>query len=401
MTRVSSSQVFSQALADLRLNQREIARLQDGVGSGLRIQKPSDDPAGASRALNLSEALERVEQYESNSRLADQRLALEDTTLESVQNLMQRIKELALAANSGAQTEQTRFAYRAELDERLDELVDLSNVRDVNGDYLFAGFQDQSEPFSLGATGVSYAGDQGAREVQISATRRIVTGDSGDQIFMRVPVGNGRFSVSADAVNTGSGVMSAGGVIDPGAFTSDAYSVRFTGPNTFDVVNDTLGATVLAAQTFTAGASIAFDGIETRINGQPATGDRFDIAPAGTQSLFDTVRDFIAAMGQSPADPAASAKLTQEMNHVIDSLDRGLDHVLEARASVGARQNAIESTETQHEDLRFELQSSLSQTQDLDMTEAISLLQQRLTALQAVQQSFVAISRLSLFDYLR
>jgi flagellar hook-associated protein 3 FlgL len=393
--------MYRQALVDIRQNQSEIARLQDGVGSGLRIQKPSDDPAGASRALNLREAIERVEQYQSNSNLVDQRLALEDSTLEGVQNLMQRVKELALAANSGTQTEQTRFAYRAELNERLDELIDLSNVRDVNGDYLFAGFQDQTEPFSLSAAGVSYGGDQGVREVQISATRGIASSDSGDQVFMRVPSGNGRFSVSADAANTGTGVMSAGSVADPGAFTSSAYSVRFTGPNTFDVVNDTLGTTVLAAQPFTAGANIAFDGIETSINGQPATGDRFDIAPAGTQSLFDTVQGFITAMSQTPASLAASAQLDQQMNHVIDSLDRGLDHVLETRTSVGARRNAIESIETQHENLRFELQSSLSQTQDLDMTEAISLLQRRITALEAVQQSFVAVSRLSLFDYLR
>ncbi|MFT5176124.1 MAG: flagellar hook-associated protein 3 FlgL [Gammaproteobacteria bacterium] len=401
MARVASSFAYRQALADLRINQREIARLQDSIGSGLRIQKPSDDPVGASRALNLSEALGRLDQYQSNSRLADQRLALEDTTLEAVQGLLQRVKELALAANSGAQTNETRLAYRAELNERLDELIDLSNVNDVNGDFLFSGFQAQTQPFQLGASGVSYAGDQGVRELQVSATRQIVAGDSGDHIFMLVPPGNGRFSVSVDGANTGNGVMSAGNVTDASGFTANAYSVRFTGPNTFDVVNDTLGSTVLAAQTFGDGASIAFDGLSVSIAGQPATGDRFDIAPGGVQSLFTTVQRFISAMDQAPVDPAAKAKLDQSMNHVLDSLDRGLDHVLEARASAGARRNAIESAEVQHEDLRFELQSSLSQTQDLDMTEAISLLQQRISALEAVQQTFVAVSRLSLFDYLR
>jgi flagellar hook-associated protein 3 FlgL len=359
--------VYSQALADMRLNQGEIARLQQGVGSGLRIQKPSDDPAGATRALNVIEVLDRVEQYQSNSRLADQQLALESTTLESVQILMQRIKELALGANSGTQTAESQFAYRAELSERLDELIDLANVRDINGDYLFAGFQGDTQPFVVGGAAINYTGDQGVRELQISASRQIASGDSGDRA----------------------------------AFTGNAYSVRFTGPNTFDVVNDTLGSTVLAGQSFSDDARIAFDGIETHIAGQPASGDRFDITPGGTQSLFATVQAFIAEMEQLPGSAAATAQRNQRMNHVIDSLDRGLEHILDTRASVGARRNAIESTESRHEDLRFELQSTLSQTRDLDMTEAISLLQQRITSLEAVQQSFVAISRLSLFNYLR
>ena len=54
MTRVSTSMAYQQALRDLQRNQAEVARLQAGVGSGLRIQKPSDDPAGASRALDIS-----------------------------------------------------------------------------------------------------------------------------------------------------------------------------------------------------------------------------------------------------------------------------------------------------------------------------------------------------------
>ena len=401
MARISSSMAYRQALADIRLNQREIARLQDSIGSGLRIQKPSDDPAGASRALDLNETLGRIEQYQSSSRRADQRLALEDSTLDGVQNLLQRVKELALAANSGAQTAETRHAYRAELEERFEELVDLANVRDSNGDYLFSGFQGDTKPFSVSASGVVYAGDQGVREMRISATREIVSGDNGDEVFMRVPRGNGKFNVSADAANSGDAVLASGSVIDIGAFTANDYSVRFTGPATFDVVNDTLGATVLSGQSYADGENITFDGINISVSGSPTTGDRFDIVSGGAQSIFTTVQQFISAMSQDPADASQQAKLNQEVNHIIDSFDRGLDHVLQIRASVGARRNAIDSIEVQHADLQFELKNSLSQTQDLDVAEAISLLQQRITTLEAVQQSFVAISRLSLFDYLR
>ncbi len=402
MARISSSMMYQQALADIRRNQTEIARLQAGVGSGRRILKPSDDPAGATRALDIGETLARLDQYQVNARLADQRLSVEDSTLEGVQNVLVRVKELALAANSGTQTRESRAAFRTELTQRLSELLDLANVRDANGDYLFGGFSGATQPFVRDGSGaVIYAGDQGVRELQLSSTRRVADGDSGDRVFMRVAAGNGRFSVSADAGNTGTGVLHAGSVSDPAADTGDAYSIRFTSASTFDVVNDTLGATVLAGQSFTEEAVIAFEGIATRIGGQPAAGDRFHLTPGGAKPLFETLRDFIATMNVDPVTGADAAKQHQAMNAVIDSLDRGLEHVLEVRTTIGARLSALDAVQVQNEDLGFELRSTLSEIQDLDMTQAIASLQQRITSLEAVQQSFVTLSRLSLFDYLR
>jgi len=401
MDRVSSSTVFLQAMAGLRRNQAEIARLQDAVSSGERIRRPSDDPAAASRALDLDSTLARIGQHRVNARLADQRLALEDSTLEGVQNLLIRVKELALAANSGTQSAHTRAAFGAEVAQRLEELLDLANVRDANGDYLFAGSRTDTRPFSMDGASVVYAGDQGARELEVSATRRVQAGDSGDQVFLRVPGGNGRFTVAADAGNAGTGVMAAGSVTDPGALTGDTYSVRFTAADSYEVVNDTQGVTVLAAQPFAEGAPIAFDGIQTAIRGTPQAGDRFEIAPAGASPVFDTLHAFAGAMAADPADPAARAQHEQALNGIIDSLDRALDHVLEVRAGVGARQSAVASIDERNADLELELAATRSQLRDVDMTDAVARLQQRIGALEAAQATFVAVSRLSLFDLLR
>jgi hypothetical protein len=49
----------------------------------------------------------------------------------------------------------------------------------------------------------------------------------------------------------------------------------------------------------------------------------------------------------------------------------------------------------------FELGSTLSQLEDLDATAAISTLQQRISALEAMQRTFVSVASLSLFDFLR
>ena len=92
MTRISTQQVYAQALKDLGRSQSEILKLQAQIGSGKRILSPADDPVATSRALDVKDALAQIDQYRKNSVLADQRLALEETALEGVTNLLVRVK---------------------------------------------------------------------------------------------------------------------------------------------------------------------------------------------------------------------------------------------------------------------------------------------------------------------
>jgi flagellar hook-associated protein 3 FlgL len=401
MTRVSNDTFYNRAFIDFRRSQLEIATLQTQIGSGKKLLQPSDDPAASAQVLNINETLARIDQYGRNATLANERLALEDSTLDGVTGLLTRLKELALGANSGTQSRETRRAFGSEVEQRLNELLDFANTRGANGDYLFAGFKAQTRPFERSAAGVVYNGDQGVRELQVSASRRVAAGDNGDEVFMRVPGGNGSFSVSAQGSNTGTGVMSPGSITDPTAFTHHSYSIRFTSDTTFDVVDDTLGATVAAAQTYTPGSGIRFDGIEVSIDGGPLSGDRFDIAPRPAQSMFDTVQRFVDAMAFNPAIPAEEAQQSQTMNDVIDSLDRAISHVLEVRTTVGARQNALESVEIEATNLDFELRRTRSELEDVDIEYAISRLQQQVNVLEVSQATFVRLADLSLFDFLR
>lgn len=400
MTRVTNNTFFDRAFRDFRGAQVDIAKFQAQIGSGKKLIRPSDDPSATAQVLNLNEALSRIDRYQRNATLANQRLALEDVTLASVGDLLIRAKEQALAANSGTQTHETRRAFGAEIAQRLDELIDLANVQDANGDYLFGGFQVETEPFSSTASGVVYNGSDGVRELQVSASRRVSTGDNGADVFMRTPGGNGHFAVSANAANTGTGVITVGSVVDISAFTHHDYSIQFTSPTTFDVIDTTAGSTVLAAQPYTDDASIVFDGIETSISGTPATGDRFDVAPSPAVSVFSTLQEFVDAMAVSPRTAAQQAQLDQRMNGVIASLDQSLNHVLETRTTVGARQNALDAVEVEMEDLGFELKSSISELEDVALDEAISSLQQRISAYEAAQATFVRLAGLSLFNFL-
>lgn len=399
--RVASSLFYSNAVADIGRQQSELARVQQQISSGRRIARPSDDPIGAARTLELNQGLGELKQFGENASVADRRLGLEDATLASVTSLLQQVRDVALQSNSDVHSQGTRGALKAEVEQRLQELVQYANTRDANGEHLFSGYQGNTQPFSLSASGATYNGDQGQREIRIGPSRQIQVSDSGDEVFMRIRNGNGRFSVDGAPGNTGSGLISAGVVTDPLAYQSRELSIRFTSDTSYDVIDVTNGAVLLAGEPYESGAAISAGGIEVSVTGEPLAGDEFTIEPSGHKDVFETLQDLVDVLSTDALSTAEEAQRQQSINGVIGNLDQALDHILAVRTTVGARQNTIESVRAVHSTVELQLSETLSDVRDVDYTEAISRLQFHMTALQAAQGSFAQLQDLSLFNFLR
>ena len=85
----------------------------------------------------------------------------------------------------------------------------------------------------------------------------------------------------------------------------------------------------------------------------------------------------------------------------LDHLDQMLNIVTMSLADIGAEMNSIEDEISINEDLKLQLQTTLSGQEDLDYATAITELQAKMMSLEAAQSSFAKISQLSVFDYLR
>jgi len=192
--RIGTLQLFRQGINSILDQQTKLVGTQLQLASGKRITKPSDDPTGAARLLGLSESLKVTEQYQTNADYARSRLELEDTALGSVGDALQRARELTVQALNDTNGPQDRAAIAQEIRQLTDEILGLANRKDANGEYLFGGFQGQNPPFAHDGSGTfSYAGDQGQRELQIGPARRVADGDSGLDVFMKVPAAAGGF----------------------------------------------------------------------------------------------------------------------------------------------------------------------------------------------------------------
>lgn len=184
MIRISTSQIFQQGVDAMLEKQRELSKTELQVASGKRILNPSDDPAASVRILDLQEAQKRLLQYQRNAEVAVAKLDQEETTLESLENLLQRVRELAVQGNSDPVGAEGRAAIATELRQHIEQFLQLGNTRDANGEYIFAGFQSQTRPFSHDGVGnFSYGGDTGQRTLQIGESREVAIGDPGS-VFM-------------------------------------------------------------------------------------------------------------------------------------------------------------------------------------------------------------------------
>ena len=227
--RVSTNMLFDSGVATMNRQLADLVHLQQQIASGRRVLTPSDDPVAAARVLEVQQSADVMAQFRVNHDNARATLELEETQLDTASELLIRAKELALTAGNGTLTFAQRQAAATELRARYDQLMGIANSTDGTGQFMFAGYQSATRPFSrtiddliTNGGDVAYAGDEGQRRVQASATRYIEVTDPGTEVFMGIGDGDGGsqsiFKTIADLV----------GAIEDPSNTGSAFSADIT-----------------------------------------------------------------------------------------------------------------------------------------------------------------------------
>ncbi len=327
-------------------------------------------------------------------------LSTEDNALSQVQSQLQSLRDLALQANNSTITSQDRTAIAAQATQIQNSLLALANTQDGNGEYLFGGFSTQTQPFTSSVSGAAYNGDQGQRQVQIAAGQTIADGDNGNTVFGQIKTGNGIFAASATSTNTGTGILGATKVSNAALYTAGngTYSINFTAPGTYEVRDST--NTLVSSGSYADGTTISFAGVQVTLNGAPATGDSFAVAPSTNQSVFTTVQDLVNALKAGGGSAAATAQLNNSIGSAINNIDQALNQTSNVRATVGARLNTITSQQAVSGSQQVQLQTTISSLQSLDYASAITTLTQQNTTLSAALQAYTLTQGLTLFKYI-
>lgn len=412
--RISTNMIFNAGVRRMNDQTAAALKLQEQISTGRRIVTPSDDPVAAAQALQVQQAKDINSQYATNLQNAQSALNIEETQLATTDDLFGRIKELTVQAGNSILSADNRAAIAVELRARFDELLGIANATDGTGQYIFSGYMGDTMPFSGSVDGliaspstdITYQGDEGQRKLAISVSNLLAVSDSGKNVFMRIPAGNGGFTTDYASTNTGSGVMSTGTVTDPSAWSAYAdkpLTVSFAvvaGVTSYTVTDS--AANVVGSGTYVAGDAIAPAGlgISVTVSGAPANGDSFSVDASSSKSVFRMLADLIGTLERPITGDASEAQYRMDLGTALAEFDQATDHVLAVRTAVGSRLSEVTSQDNMNADLDLQYDKTLSNLQDLDLTKALADLKRKETDLQAAQQSFALVSRLSLFDYL-
>ncbi|WP_313239784.1 flagellar hook-associated protein FlgL [Stutzerimonas kunmingensis] len=293
--RISTLQAFNNGVAGLQRNYANATRTQEQISTGNRILTPADDPVASVRLLQLDQQQNVLSQYNANLTAAKNSLTQEEVTLNSVNTVLQRVRELAVQAGNGGLSAEDRKSIAAELTEREDELLSLMNTRNARGEYLFSGFQGKTQPFVRAADGsYSYQGDEGQRKLQIASSLNLPISDNGKSIFENV-TNAGRLNsafLPADSANPSSLQVSAPLVGDETAFAAEfpptGIELEFAEDGAYAIYALPRVAVApseieepLAQGRMDSNAEksdkLVFRGIEIQLDGTPSVGDRVQI----------------------------------------------------------------------------------------------------------------------------
>lgn len=185
--RISTTQIYQRGVDSMLDQQTKLYKTQLQLATNKRFLSPADDPIAAAQVLGLNQSIAITEQYQMNANSATAKLAGEENALRAVIDSLQRARELAVQGNNDTYNATDREAMATEIRQIMDYMLSLANTTDSNGDYIFAGGQSQTKPFSDDGNGVfSYAGDQGQRLLQIGPSRQVAVSDSGMNVFMKI-----------------------------------------------------------------------------------------------------------------------------------------------------------------------------------------------------------------------
>jgi len=216
----------------LRRHESNLSHTQSQLNTGTKIIDLRDDPQGASHSVRYDSYLTRLERYEKNTHFAMEHYNLQDSYFREFNDILQRIRELAVQGSNGINGPDETKYIAVEINELLKELAAIANKTGPDSKQLFAGDKAYTEPFRLVEgtvegggesliVGVEYRGSGANRRTEIS-----------DGTYATLDIGGGE-AFWAEKMNIVSRFDATNyQVTQDGAFFIDGVEIKLTAGDT-------------------------------------------------------------------------------------------------------------------------------------------------------------------------
>jgi flagellar hook-associated protein 3 FlgL len=196
--RVTQQMVNRQFMQNLQKNMQAMGKYQQQIASGTKIEKPSDDPAGAVQSLAYQSSLADIEQYQKNANDGISWAEATDDALGEVTNILQRIRELTVQGSNDTNNEADRKSIAAEIRTLQEQLGSAANTT-IGDRYLFSGTDLQHPPYE---NGTLQEANETSMQWRVGKGTTITAGVTASAVFGFTAAGKNMFETIASVADT-------------------------------------------------------------------------------------------------------------------------------------------------------------------------------------------------------
>jgi len=407
--RISENIKFNTVVDNMFKAQDSYNRLSEKVASLKNINRPSDDPIGMNKVLNLRESKASVEQYTRNMNSCESWLTITESKLSAAGDLLVKAREVAVAQSTATASAEARSSEAETVQQLIDEMLVLANS-EYNGRYLFSGTKTEEAPFSSSERSASeigepvQAGGNGDFDGDVDKSGTY-TGDVNKTYVVKIVTDDAMlaettYRVSDDGGKTWSDPPS-GDLADGVPITlGDGVELTFTetegGTNLSE--NDIFYVQAFAADTdhcsyyngnggelsvnIGKGAPFAYS-----TSGEAVFTDKGD----GEVEIFKVLNDLKGFLASDDSSGIASC---------LDDLEAASNQISKNISKCGTRVNRLEIAQSNMSDIELDLTGLISEVEDADISEIITKLSMKEIALQASYSVAGQIGNLTILNYL-
>lgn len=186
--RISTAWSYQSTVSNMTNQQANVNQMQMEISTGQKYLTPSQNPVAASSMVDFGANIGETQQYQTNIGAAQEKLQLEESGLTSATNILQSARELTVQGLNGSQNAANRQQIAAQIDQLNQQLQNVANTQDADGQYIFSGTLTNTQPYTVDNSTTpptyTYQGNANQQSILIGpANRQVTNGDPGPSVF--------------------------------------------------------------------------------------------------------------------------------------------------------------------------------------------------------------------------
>ena len=355
------------------------AKSTEKLSSGYKINRAADDAAGLSISEKMRKQIRGLTQASSNAQDGISAVQTAEGALNEVQDMLQRMNELAVKAANGTQAENDRSYIQNEIDQLVTEIDRVSTTTKFNESYLLKGVNKTSnKPAEL-----SYAtANTAINDINATTGKGTVTITRGTATDVGDDATKDKGSYKLDQVTVGTKVYGYIHDITKAAANSDKFT-KDTAINAakgtatgglYETEEEFLAAVKNAYNEVGKGnlKSISVDGDNITLEGFADLNKSLNFSlHVGADSTEDNKIDvdiaMMSARGLGVNGLQVGGSDDTKATAAIDTISAAIQKVSTQRSALGAVQNRLEHTINNLDNVVENTTSAESAIRDTDM----------------------------------